>query len=226
MPRRVILQLDFDGTLTERDVNEAMFLRFLGPEWSSRIEAASHEIRRDPSSSALIETLQEATAQLRQADSELIDYASRSVRLRPGLRSLVEMAEKLSVECHVVSYGFDFYISHYLRRATVDARISVHCGETAVTPDGRRLTYRGPDGEPVTRDFKSLWTRSFRDLSDVLLYADDGGSDLAPALLADVVFACRSLLREMSAGFSGKLYPFETLDDIARELERLIEPGR
>jgi 2,3-diketo-5-methylthio-1-phosphopentane phosphatase len=219
--RRVVLQLDFDGTLTERDVNEVLFLHFLGLEWSERIERASHAFRTDPSSPALINTLQEATAQLSQGDEECMAYASRSVALRPGLQELIETAEELGIERHIVSYGFDFYITHYLRQAGVERRIQVHCGETAWTAGSRSLTYLGPDGSPLQRDFKMLWTRFLRRKADVLVYAGDGGSDVAPSLLADVVFARESLLSGMPSSYAGTIQPFETLHDVARGLREL-----
>ena len=221
MTRRLILQLDFDGTLTERDVNEALFLRFLGREWSERIEMASRAFRADPSSPALIETLQEATAQLRESDDACMAYVTTTIRARPGLPQLIETAARLGMECQVVSYGFDFYIRHYLSQAGVEDRVAVHCGETGMATSGRSLTYRGPDGTPVVRDFKMLWTRRFRELADVLVYAGDGGSDVAPAQLSDVVFARESLLTGMPASFPGIVRPFETLHDVARGLQEL-----
>jgi 2-hydroxy-3-keto-5-methylthiopentenyl-1-phosphate phosphatase len=129
--RTLVLQLDFDGTLTERDVNEALFLHFLGPEWSERIEAASRAFLADPASPALIETLQRATGQLNTSDEECLSYVTRTIALRPGLPQLIETAERLGIERHIVSYGFDFYVHSYLQRADVDRRVEVHCGETA-----------------------------------------------------------------------------------------------
>ena len=219
--RSLILQLDFDGTLTERDVNEALFLRFLGPEWSERIEAASRALLADPSSPALIDTLQRATAQLKQSDEECLSYATRTIALRPGLPQLVETAELLGIERHIVSYGFDFYVGHYLQQADVERRVEVHCGETAWTASGRSLTYRGPDGLPLQRDFKMLWTGTFRERADVLIYAGDGGSDVAPAQLSDVVFARESLLSGMPPSYSGTVRPFDSLHDVADGLRDL-----
>jgi 2,3-diketo-5-methylthio-1-phosphopentane phosphatase len=222
MPRRaLLLQLDFDGTLTERDVNEALFLHFLGPEWSERIEAASRAFLVDPSSPALIDTLQQATAQLNQSDEECLSYVTRAIALRPGLPQLIETAEQLGIERHIVSYGFDFYVGYYLQQAGVEQRVEVHCGETAWTASGRSLTFRGPDGSPLQRDFKMLWTRTFRERADVLIYAGDGGSDVAPAQLADMVFARESLLSGMPASYPGAVRSFDSLHDVAEGLSEL-----
>jgi 2-hydroxy-3-keto-5-methylthiopentenyl-1-phosphate phosphatase len=217
----VILQLDFDGTLTHGDVNEGLFQRFAGEAWSARIEAASKELLRDPSSPALIETLKDASAYLAATDEECLAFAVAHNAPREGLASLIETAERLAMECHVVSYGFDFYIRHYLRLAGVESRVSIHSGETSGSATGRLLRYTGPSGEDITSDWKRVWTREFRHRDSVLVYAGDGSSDIAPAMRCDVVFARDSLLRGLPRSFAGTLLPFETLHDIARGLQEL-----
>jgi HAD superfamily phosphoserine phosphatase-like hydrolase len=219
--RRIVLQLDFDGTLTDGDVNEGIFLRFLGPEWSSRIEDASRTLRRNPSSPALIETLQEASARLDTPVEDCLAYARSRNRLRPGLRELIETATRLGMETHVISYGFDFYVRDYLRSAGVDGHVAVHCGETSPAEGGLLLRYLGPDGEEVTYDWKLRWTRRFLEDGASVVYAGDGGSDVAPAQLCHAVFARDALLRHMPPSYTGTLRRFETLRDVARGLEEV-----
>lgn len=215
---RFVLQLDFDGTLTHGDVNEGLFRRFVSEAWTARIEAASQELRRDASSPALIEALQEASAHLNATDEECLAFATANNPARAGLVELIGLAERLGFECHVVSYGFDFYIRHYLR--DVEGRVAIHCGETRREAEGLRLEYRGPDGEEAGFDWKLRWTREFR-RAETLAYAGDGGSDLAPAQLCDAVFARDTLLSGMPPSYTGTLRPFETLQDIARGLQEL-----
>jgi 2-hydroxy-3-keto-5-methylthiopentenyl-1-phosphate phosphatase len=217
----MLLQLDFDGTLAHGDVNEGLFRRFVGEEWTARIEAASHDLRRDPSSSSLINALKEASGHLNASNEACLAYAAANNPPRAGLPELIEAAQRLSMECHIVSYGFDFYIRDYLRQAGVGSTVAVHCGETVATQSGRQLRYVGPSGEEVAADWKLLWTRQFRARADVLIYAGDGGSDVAPAQLCDVVFARDVLLRDMPPSYTGTLRSFESLHDIVRGLEEL-----
>jgi len=220
--RHAILQLDFDGTLVHGDVNEAMFRRFTGEEWNSRIEAASQELARDPSSPALIDALKEASTRLAASDEECLAFALENNAPREGLPDLVETAKRFGMECHVVSYGFEFYIRHYLEIAGVEREIEVHGGETERSPTGRLLRYTGPQGEDVAADWKIRWTKVFRERGETVVYAGDGGSDLAPARLCDVVFARDRLLSLLPAASPVALRPFETLHDIARGLEELF----
>ncbi|HEU0074083.1 MAG TPA: 2,3-diketo-5-methylthio-1-phosphopentane phosphatase, partial [Dehalococcoidia bacterium] len=87
---------------------------------------------------------------------------------------------------------------------------------------GRLLRYTGPAGEDVSADWKVLWTKAFRERAESVVYAGDGGSDVAPAQLCDVVFARDRLLNLMPEAYAVTLRPFETLHDIARELEELF----
>jgi 2,3-diketo-5-methylthio-1-phosphopentane phosphatase len=216
-----ILQLDFDGTLVHGDINEALFQRFAGEEWANRIEAASHELTRDPSSPALIAALQAGARALGASDAECLAFAEGNNPPREGLAELIETAKRLDLECHVVSYGFDFYVGHYLRQAGVEDDVAIHCGETSLDGSGRNLRYIGPDRAEVSSDWKMLWTRGFRERAATLIYAGDGGSDLAPAQLCDIVFARDRLLERLPASYKGTLRPFETLHDITRGLEEL-----
>jgi len=217
----MILQLDFDGTLVRGDVNEGLFRRFVGEEWTSRIESASHELSRDPSSPALIDALKEASSHLTATDEECLAFALENNPAREGLADLIETARRLGAESHVVSYGFSFYVRHYLQLAGVESALTLHCGEAPPDPEGRLLRYTGPDGQDVAANWKMLWTRQFRRDAGPLVYAGDGGSDLAPAQLCDVVFARDVLLSRMPKSYAGSIHAFETLHDIARGLEAL-----
>jgi HAD superfamily phosphoserine phosphatase-like hydrolase len=220
--RHAILQLDFDGTLVHGDVNEAMFRRFTGEEWNSRIEAASQELAGDPSSPALIDALKEASAQLAASDAECLAFALENNAPRDGLPDLIETARRFGMECHVVSYGFEFYIRHYLEMAGVEREIEVHGGETEGSSTGRLLRYTGPQGEDVAADWKIRWTKAFRERGETVVYVGDGGSDVAPAQVCDIVFARDRLLSLMPATYPVTLRPFETLHDLARGLEELF----
>jgi HAD superfamily phosphoserine phosphatase-like hydrolase len=220
--RHAILQLDFDGTLVHGDVNEAMFRRFTGEEWNSRIETASQELARDPSSPALIDALKKASAQLAASDAECLAFAIENNAPRDGLPDLIETARRFGMECQVVSYGFEFYIRHYLEMAGVEREIEVHGGRTERSPTGRLLRYTGPQGEDVAADWKILWTQAFRERAETVVYAGDGGSDVAPAQLCDVVFARDRLLSLMPAAYPVTLRSFDTLHDVARGLEELF----
>ena len=215
---RGTLQLDFDGTLAHGDVSTGILARFADPAWTERVEAASRRLLADPDRSDLIDAMVAGFADLTGAREDHLSYAHEHHPVRPGLADLIETAERLGLDCHVVSNGFEFYIRDYLARASVEQRVAVHCGSVS---EGGRLAYGGPDGRPVRRRFKVAWAEHFLGHSECLVYVGDGSSDIAAARLAGTVFARDSLLTSLQEGFAGAVRPFETLHDVARGLEEL-----
>ena len=221
MPARIrgTLQLDFDGTLAHGDVSTGILARFLSPRWLERVEAASREIVANPESSALIATMTEGFAALTGDAEDYLRYARKNHPARTGLAELIETAEGLGLECHIVSNGFEFYIRDYLRAAGIEDKVEIHSGFTS--GEGS-LVYLGPGGLPVRSRFKVAWAEHFLAQHDLLIYTGDGSSDLAPAQRASIVFARDSLLSRMPASFPGTLRPFDTLHDVSRGLEALL----
>lgn len=216
---RGILQIDFDGTLAHGDVSTGILTRFAGPEWEQRVDAAALELLVDPESTALVDTMIAGFAALKGEMAEHLSYAREHHPERPGLPELVEMAERLGLEPHVVSNGFEFYIRDYLRSADVEGRVTVHSGSVG---EGRAVTYLSPEGEPTRRRFKAAWAEHFLNRGGLLVYVGDGSSDIAPARLSSIVFARDSLLSGMPSTYRGTLKCFDTLHDVARGLQELL----
>lgn len=216
---RGILQLDFDGTLAQGDVSTGILARFAGPEWEERVSAASRELLSDPESTALVDTMVAGYAALTGSRANQLRHAREQHPPRPGLRRLIEEAERLGLESHVVSNGFEFYIRDYLRTAGVEARVWIHSGSEV--EDGA-LAYLNPEGAPTRSRFKVAWAEHFLRRHAFLVYVGDGSSDVAPAQLASIVFARDSLLSGMPAAFQGRLRAFETPEDVAKGLDEML----
>ena len=146
---RGILQLDFDGTLAEGDVSTGILARFASPAWLERVESASRELKANPDSPVLIETMTAGYAELKGNREDFLRFARTHHAARPGLAVVVGAASRAGFECHVVSNGFEFYIREYLREAGVEERLEVHCGSDS--EDG--LRYLGPQGLPLGSGF-------------------------------------------------------------------------
>ena len=142
---RAILQIDFDGTLVVGDASTGILSRFAGAEWTARVNAVSALLAVDPDSPALIDTMSAGYACLGDDFETYLAYVRDRHPARPGLPELIETAQALGIEPHVVSNGFEFYIRDHLRAAGVEGDVEVHTGSA----DGKALAYAGPDGLPV-----------------------------------------------------------------------------
>ena len=219
--RRLILQLDFDGTVTHGDPSVGLLTRYGGPEWAQRIEEAGRAMLLDPGTPRLIETMQAGFDLLPPSSNECLDYARERFPARAGLGDLLAAADGLGISVEAVSYGFEFYILDYLRAARATDCAIVRAGKGL--PGGERgLEYVGPDGRAVTSRWKERWAEHYRDSGAYVLYAGDGSSDVSAAGHAALVFARDALLQRLPSSYTGPVRPFEDLHDIASGLRRLF----
>ena len=212
----IILQLDFDGTLVEGDASTGILERFVGAEWPNA-STPPVDLSDQPREPRLIDAMTAGFALLGTDFDSYIAHVREYHAARPGLRELVDTAERLGIESHIVSNGFEFYIRDHLKTEGVEEHVEVHTGAAL----GTELSYVGPDGKPIRTRFKERWTEHFRRSGATVIYVGDGTSDIAAASLCAVVFARDSLLTGLGeSGYAGMLCRFETLLDVAAGLDR------
>ena len=144
---------------------------------------------------------------IRAPADEVSAWAVAHVRVRPGLRLLVERHRPV-----IVSSGLPQLIAPVLEREGLE--VEVRSNDAEPHPDGWRLRFRDEGPCPVCGDMCKR--RSLPD-GRPLVYAGDGISDRCAVLAADRIFARGWLAAELDrTGVEHE--PFETLDDIAAAL--------
>jgi 2-hydroxy-3-keto-5-methylthiopentenyl-1-phosphate phosphatase len=214
-PQPSILQLDFDGTVVHGDASWGIMSHFIGDAMAPRFTEASRQLKLDAGSTALVDVMKLGCSLLTAPLDECVAYAFEMHPVRPGLARLVSTARGLGMSVEINSYGFDFYISQYLRNAGVLDDVTLRCGMTRPSEGGLILSYTGPNGEDVTSLWKETWSQHYQRLGLRTVYVGDGRSDLPSAQLAAAVFARDELLASMPASYAGVVRPFDTLDDVA-----------
>lgn len=104
----LVLVLDFDGTVTDRDIGDEICDRFAPPSWRE-IDAAW--VRSEIS---LPEAQRRMWAEVRCERDEAIAHARAIGRLRPGLEALLDRVDRAGGASWLASGGFDFYIEAIL----------------------------------------------------------------------------------------------------------------
>jgi len=209
----MIIQCDFDGTITEEDVSFMLLDAFAQGDWrklfqqyrENKISVGDFNIR--------------AFAMVKASRGELVAVARSKVKLRDGLHELINYCRRRGFRFVIVSNGLDFYIKSILKDVGLD-NIKFYAAKTRFSRDGLKVQYIGPDGTPLMSDFKEAYTKEFLKQGDRLAYVGNGPSDVAPAAQAHYVFARDGLLdgcREMNL----ECTPFDDLNDIVRGLESL-----
>lgn len=160
-----------------------------------------------------------AFAMVKVGEKELLEAVRGEVRLRDGLHELVTYCQCRGFRFVIVSNGLDFYVKSILKDAGL-GDIEVHAAQTRFHPSGLKVQYIGPDGTPLSSDFKEAHIRVFLKQGYRVVYVGNGPSDIAPALHAHHIFARDELLdccREMNL----ECKPFDDLNDIIKGLELL-----
>jgi 2-hydroxy-3-keto-5-methylthiopentenyl-1-phosphate phosphatase len=208
---RPVIVLDFDGTVTQKDIGDELCDRFAPAAWRE-IDAAW--VRNEIS---LPEAQRQMWGLARAERPEALAHARAIGHLRPGLDALLAAAEQAGAVVWLASGGFDFYIEALLgprldgfaRRyfnttRFIDGKIEVDfphaglaCGRCAVCK-GKVCDEARAGGGPV-------------------VFIGDGSSDRCAIGRADRLFAVRgSMLESVCAERGAACVPFDDLSEVAR----------
>ena len=209
----MIIQCDFDGTITEEDVSFTLLDTFAQGDWRKWFQ----QYRENKISVGDFNA--KAFATVKAGREELLGVAKSKVKLRDGLHELVTYCQGRGFRLVIVSNGLDFYITSILKDVGL-ADIEVQAAQTRFYRRGLKVQYIGPDGTPLSSDFKAAYTTEFLKQGYRVIYVGNGPSDISPASLAYHVFARDGLLDCCKEG-NLQCQPFDDLNDVVRGLESL-----
>lgn len=214
-PSRPVVVLDFDGTVTQKDIGDEICDRFAPPAWRD-IDAAW--VRNELS---LPEAQRRMWALARAGRDEAIAYARQIGALRPGLDALLRAARDAGASLWLASGGFDFYIEALLGERLAlferryfngarfyDGRIAVDfphaelaCGRCAVCK-GKVCDAARAGGRPT-------------------VFIGDGASDRCAIGRADRIFAVRGSLLARACAERGVAHvAFDDFGEVAATWSR------
>lgn len=214
---KTLIQCDFDGTITEKDVSYLLLETFTDGSW--------REMLREYDAGRLTVGAfnRRAFARIKADRKTLVDFVLNSpeVVIRPGFLEMLDYCSRHGLEFVIVSNGEDFYVDAILGKLGVN-HIPAHAATSRFTPAGLEVNYISPEGRLLEEGFKEAYLQLFLRQGYRVLYVGNGSSDIYPARRAHHVFATANLLKKCrEEGL--KHTPFSDLHDVVRELERLPE---
>jgi 2-hydroxy-3-keto-5-methylthiopentenyl-1-phosphate phosphatase len=209
----MIIQSDFDGTITEEDVSFALLDAFAEGDWRQLYQ------RYRQSKMTVGDFNTKAFAMVKASRDELLRVAREEVKLREGLRNLDNYCHERGFRFLIVSNGLDFYIKAILEDVGL-GDIEVYAARTEFSPEGLKVNYIGPEGTVLKKGFKEAYTKLFLTQGYQVVCIGNGPSDYYPAALAQHVFA-RDGLADICKEKKLKYQPFEDFKDIVSGLEKL-----
>jgi 2-hydroxy-3-keto-5-methylthiopentenyl-1-phosphate phosphatase len=187
--KKILVQCDFDGTVTTEDVSFMLLDVFAQGDWHAiNDEYADGKI-------SVGEFNERAFALVRAGKKEMLDYLKNKVVIRPGFKSFVQLCCKKEFRLVIVSNGLDFYVRQILTDIGLD-NLEFHASETRFHANRLKVRYVGPDGRDVNSDFKDKYVSHFVGEGYKVVYIGNGSSDLSPAKGANQIFATESLLEQ------------------------------
>ena len=214
---KLALVLDFDGTITTRDIGVEIIKNFADPGWEEGLrrwrageigqsQLMEWEFARLPAGRAM----------------EMRQWALREAEVRPGLAGLMELCRANGVKVEVVSNGMSFYVEAVLEREGLSGLPFVAPIPTFNRMDGPVVEFS--DGVATcerTGLCKCERVLRLRSSGRKIVFVGDGISDFCVAEEADFVIA-RSALKKHCADHGIAHSEFQDFDDVRRELASLL----
>jgi 2-hydroxy-3-keto-5-methylthiopentenyl-1-phosphate phosphatase len=214
--KKTLVQCDFDGTVTEKDVSFLLLDAFADGDWRQLL--AQYQTGK-----ISVNSFNSRAFAMVKADRQtLLEFAQGKVKIRAGFHKLVTYCRQKGFKFVIVSNGMDFYIKALLQDIGIKDT-EVFAARAKFSPEGIKTRYIGPDGSQLEDSFKEAYTRSFLDKGYRVVYIGNGISDISPAKQAHHIFATDALLAHCKK-IRLNCIPFNDLDDVVRSLE-LLPPG-
>ena len=209
----VIVQCDFDGTITIGDVSFQILDEYTGTGWRKEFD----DYMQGKITVNYFNT--RAFSRVKASRAELDCFVRKNAVVRPGLMSLLNTCNNKGYRFAIVSNGMAFYIEAILQMLGLKD-IEIIAGQAEFIPQGMKAWYPGPDGNPIESGFKEAWTAHFINQGYGVIYIGNGISDFAPARQCSHIFAIENLIKECNNARVGHT-PFNDLDDIARAIKKI-----
>jgi 2-hydroxy-3-keto-5-methylthiopentenyl-1-phosphate phosphatase len=181
--------VDYDGTVAQTDVSDALMAEFVTDEWEAR--AAEYDAGLAGS-----RRLMEWEVGLITTPAESLRALAAAQPHDAGFAVLAHRARDLGIPVEVVSDGFGFFIPAALESLGV-ADVPVISADTTFPP-GERPRIAFPNGHPscfVCGTCKRARVLAHQRAGRAVIFVGDGESDRYAAGYADRVFAKHALLR-------------------------------
>jgi 2-hydroxy-3-keto-5-methylthiopentenyl-1-phosphate phosphatase len=184
----IALLIDYDGTIAQTDVSDALMAEFVTAEWEAWV--AEYDAGRVGS-----RRLMAWEVGLIRADPEALRARAAAQPHDPGFRAFAEQARDARIPVEVVSDGFGFFIQPALAALGV-GWIPVVAAATTIGRDGASIDF--PNGNAacfVCGTCKRDRVLAHQAAGRRVVFVGDGESDRYAAGYSDAVFAKHSLER-------------------------------
>ncbi len=215
--RDIKIFVDFDGTITLKDIGEEIFRAFGKTEMVNNI---IEDLLSDKISSR--QCWDELCKSVPPIEKQELNNFIDQLGIDPAFNSFVEFCNDNKIELIVLSDGFDYYIDRIFNKAGLDGL--KYFSNKLFVDNGGKLTAEYPHfdaSSPTSANCKKNHIINHSSDNDYTIYIGDGNSDKEAAQYCDFIFAKNGLLKFCSKEKIG-FYPFNNFDDVKIKMLELL----
>lgn len=219
LKREVNIYLDFDGTITKKDIGDELFKDFGEFEpWHTMLKEGSMSIadywRK------VISTLDPKLTL-----NEISEYSVK-FETDTNLPVFVNYCQTQGYKLKIISDGFDGYIKPLMAHLRLD-RIEVNCNQLIKTDNGFEPLFPNASEscDCLCASCKRNSIVAGTPPENVIIFIGDGASDFCAAEHADIVFAKKALAAHCNK-YKIPHYPFHNFFDVYKLMMNLEKNGR
>ncbi len=213
--------IDFDGTITKKDVGDAIFLKFCDEKIVNEI---IDKLLRDKISARQCWVSLCEIAKISDK-KELNDFID-TIEIDPAFHKFVQFCVENKIDFYVLSDGFDYYIDRIFKRESLD-HVKFYSNRLEITEDNKfipHFPYLDINCQTSANCKRNHIINHSSD-DEFTVFIGDGNSDKYTSQFCDFIFAKADLLkfceRERITYF-----PFNDFQDIIDRMENLITKKR
>ncbi len=210
------IYIDFDGTITNIDVGEQMFVKFGDPEKCKNV--IDEWIDGKTSSRTVWIELCKTVSDFNEND---FDKFIDEVELDPYFLEFIEYCKSNNFAVTILSDGLDYYINKIASKNKFDD-LKIFSNTLKVEKD-KQLVPSFPFGDEECSNCANCKRNHILNSSsddEINIYIGDGYSDTCAAQYCDYIFAKRSLLKYCEKNRI-PYYPFNNFSDVKKIVEQL-----
>ena len=208
--------VDFDGTISQTDVGEAMFIRF-GDGEKSKIWIEDW-LNQKINSAELWRLLCSSVEHFNENEFNLF---MNEIKIDPAFKEFVSYCEGEGFELRILSDGFDYYINKILQREGL-GHLEVYSNQLTFDEEKNLIPLFPFTDEECSQcgHCKRNHILKFSCEDDYSFYIGDGNTDICPAQFCDFIFAKNSLLRYCEMNRI-TFFPYSTFADVIKKIDEL-----
>ncbi len=213
--------VDFDGTITKKDIGEELFIEFGDKEFAKNLIEDWNQGKVESCTGwrSLCNTVN-------SIDEVDLKKFLNSCAIEESFHSFIGFCTTHNFDVKIISDGFDYYIKQILTKENLGHL--TFSGNVLEISDENKLVPSFPNSVEDCKCCANCKRNYVIDNSsdeDYTIYIGDGQSDRCPVQYCDFVFAKNSLLKFCEVNRI-TYFPYSNFDDIIKKLDELRQKKR